>query len=317
MADPLTTNKFLAQPVPGTDVGTWGTPLNNNFGILDNSFGGVATIPLTNAPVVLSAAQYQCAFIVFTGTLTGNCAITFPSIGSFYSVQNLTSNSSTFQVTLQTTAAGGQLIGCPPGEAVDVFTDGANVKFRNLGRVGTYWDYGGSSVPWWVSACTVPPYLNCDGTVFSSATFPVLAMVLGGTTLPDSKGRMRINLDQGAGRISSAYASQGGLNGSVVGAAGGGQTVTLSSFNMPSLPITVTDPGHDHTFGYNTFGGYSISGTEAGIVYLSTNPAGSAATLHVTSAATNITVSGGSSNPTATNNLPPAYIGGLTLIRSA
>src|ERR1022692_3642485 len=104
----FTANKNLEQVVRGGDVGTWDTPTNSNWGIVDLSLGGGSVVPLTNAPVTLSAAQYQCNFISFTGALSGNCVITFPAVGSFYTVQNLTSNTSTFQVTLLTTVGDGQ-----------------------------------------------------------------------------------------------------------------------------------------------------------------------------------------------------------------
>src|SRR5262245_36342194 len=116
----VTANKYLEQPARGSNVGVWDTPVNNNTGIIDNAFGGLVSIALTNAPVVLSSAQYQCVFITFTGALSGNCAITFPTVGSFYTIQNLTSNTSAFQVTLTTTAVGATVIGCPWGEAFDI-----------------------------------------------------------------------------------------------------------------------------------------------------------------------------------------------------
>ena len=39
MADPLTTNKALAQPVVGSDVGAWGNPVNSNTGLTHRGAG--------------------------------------------------------------------------------------------------------------------------------------------------------------------------------------------------------------------------------------------------------------------------------------
>ena len=297
----FTANKNLEQVAHGGDVGTWDTPTNANWGIVDNSLGGVTTIPLTNAPVTLSAAQYQCAFITFTGALTGNVAITFPAVGSFYTIQNLTSNTSAFQVTLTTGA--GQVIGCPWGEACDIFTDGTNVKFRSLAHhVGDYWDYGGSSVPAWVNACTVPPYLNCDGTSFSSATYPILTTIFGGTpTLPDSRGRARSALNQGSGRLTTAANA---VDGETL-LAGGGGTVTLSSVNLPNISFPVTDPGHTHSIPLSVSAGFAPGGGS-----LSYTPGITG------SATTGITVnSGGSGTPVTLAT--PTFIGGITMIRAA
>jgi hypothetical protein len=275
------------------------------MGIIDNSFGGVATIPLTNSPVTLSGAQYQCAFLVFTGALSGSVAVTFPAVGSFYTVQNLTSNTSNFQVTFLTTA-GGQTIGCPWGTPTQIFTDGSNVKYMNLGRgVGDYWDYAGSSVPAWVSACTVPPYLNCDGTAFSSATYPVLATILGGTTLPDARGRLRLALDAGVGRVSSAVS---GVPGNTLLGSGGDQNTQAHSHTANS---SVTDPGHLHTLNISNSAGAN-SGFAA-------NPNAAIAKSTTDLATTGITVatsiatygSGGA------QNMPPVFVGGITMLRSA
>lgn len=317
-----TANKGLEQPARGSNVGVWDTPMNANAGIIDNSFGGVATVALTNSNVILSSAQYQCVFLNFTGTITANIIITMPNVGSFYTVQNRTVGN--FTVTLATTVSGGEGVGCPPYEPFDIMTDGTNVRFRNFGRVGSYWDYGGSSSPLWLAACTVPPYLNCDGTTFSSATYPALATVLGGTTLPDSRGRARFVLNQGQSRITSG-SSTGGLDGNTLFAAAGAQTTTLSSQNMPS--ILVTDPGHYHetfastspgssgTLGSTSYAAMSLNSGLLGAYII----AGTAATYPTvgrgSSDATGITA--GSTAPTNFSAIPPAYVGGMTFIRSA
>src|SRR5262245_55572367 len=111
-----TPNKGLEQPARGSLVGVWDTPVNSNMDIVDASLGGVAAIALTNSPVILSSAQYRNLYITFTGALSATCAITFPNVGSNYTIQNLTSNTSAFQVTLQTTVGGSQQIACPWGE---------------------------------------------------------------------------------------------------------------------------------------------------------------------------------------------------------
>lgn len=282
-------------------MGVWDTPMNSNFGIIDNAFGGMATIALTNAPVILSSAQYQCAFITFTGALSGTCAITFPVVGSWYTIQNLTSNTSSFQVTLSTTAAGSQAVGCPWGEPFDIMTDtSGNIKFRNLDRVGAYWDYSGSSIPAWIGNCTVPPYLLCNGTTFSSATYPVLATVLMGTTLPDARGRARFTLNSGTGRITSSGGF--GIDGETILAGGGSQT--MAQGQLPNVNFTVTDPGHTHTTTITSAVGFTGGAVTGGFPGVSTTG----------SATTGITVaSGGSGYPL----LPPGYVGGITMIRAA
>lgn len=296
----FTNSKQLEQVARGADVGTWDTPTNSNWGITDAALAGTATIPLAGANIVLAAAQFQAKEITFNSTLIANVTITFPtSFTGPYTVQNLCTGSSQFTITL-ITASTGQAICCPPIELFDMWNDGTNLKYRNFGRIGTYWDYAGSSVPAWVSGCTVAPYLNCDGTTFSATTFPALAMILGSTTLPDSKGRARATLNQGSARLTS---SQGGVDGNTLGAAGGTQTTTLSSLNVP--PVPVTDPGHVH--------GYTFDTSLAGGAFIVTGGTGPG-TKFVNSAVTGI--SAGSTSPTAFSNINPTYISGLTLLRA-
>src|SRR5882724_6785291 len=189
MVSTFTPNIQLEEPARGDDVGVWDTPVNSNMTVVDLVAGGIATITLNNSNVVLSAAQFRSNFLVLVSTLTGSVALTFPtSFVKPYSVQNACTGSSAFVITLGTTASGGQVICCPPGQITDFFNDGTNIKFKNLGGpVGSYWDYAGSSVPAWVSGCSIPPYLNCDATTFSSGQYPALLAILGSTTLPDSR----------------------------------------------------------------------------------------------------------------------------------
>lgn len=295
-----TANKNLEQPARGSNVGVWDVPVNDNTGIIDNSFGGEATVALTNANVTLSAGQYQNVFITFTGTITANIAITFPNVGSFYTVQNRTTGA--FTVTLQTTVAGSEAIGCPPYEPFDIMTSAGNVRYRNLGRVGTYENYAGETVPAWITACTIPPYLNCDGTVFSSGTYPVLADMLGTTTLPDARGRSWAALNQGTGRLTAA----GGVNGNTFLAGGGAPTVTLATSQIPSHTHGVTDPGHQHTFTGNIAGatfGYIGGANDFGAVFTS-------------AVVTNITIQNAGGGG-AHANIQPTLVGGIQMIRAA
>lgn len=222
---PTTPNKSLDQPSTGAEIGIWGNSLNTNMGIVDNSLGGVLSLALAGN-VVLSASQYQNIFISLTGTLGANTTVTLPSVGSFYSVQNLTANTSAFAVIMKTAAVGSQQIGIPPDtNFVDIMTDGANVKFRGLGRVGSYMDIGSSYVPPWITACTVPPYLYCNGGTFSSATYPVLTTILGSTRLPDCRGRSKFSLDAGTGRNTAWMAGNtlkatGGVTGTFLNGGG-------------------------------------------------------------------------------------------------
>lgn len=227
MSTTILPHKGIIQVTVGSEEDTWGPFVNTNADILDSALGGVATVALAGANVVLSSAQYQNAFITFTGALAANISVTFPPLPSFYTIQNLTTNTSAFQVTLTTSLSSGQHIGMPWGEVIDIMTDGVNVKFKNLDKVGTYLQLASSTIPAWITACSVPPYLLCIGSTFNSVTYPILASLIG-TTLPDCRGRTKFALDDGAVRISSN-------NAFLVGS--GTERVQYTSLNQ--MPYTI------------------------------------------------------------------------------
>jgi microcystin-dependent protein len=70
-------------------------------------------------------------------------------------------------------------------------------------------------------------------------------------SLPDYRGRTEVGLDNLGGTAANRITSGGsGIAGTTMGAAGGTETVTLTSTQIPSHThtATVTDPGHTHTF---------------------------------------------------------------------
>lgn len=228
MVSTFTPNIQLEEPARGDDVGTWDTPVNSNMTVIDLVVGANATIGVGSGNVTLSAAQFRSAALIFNSTLIQNTTITFPStFTKLYTALHTATASSGFTITLATTVSGGQAVAIPPSQGVQVYNDGTNIKFTGgLLPVGAYWDYAGSSVPNWVVGCTVPPYLNCDGTTFASSTYPALAVILGSSILPDRRGTTGATLNQGTARITSAVS---GLDGNTRFSVGGDQNLTSHS----------------------------------------------------------------------------------------
>lgn len=297
----FTTNKALGLPTVGGDTGVWGPPLNNNSSVIDASFGGSVSIPLSSVSgsLVLLASDYNNVFLTFTGALSQNTFIAMPAIGSFYTIQNLTTGSSSFQVLLQ--LAGTQLCLAPGVPQEIMTTAAAGVVLRGLPPVGAYWDYAGSSLPTWVGFTIPAPWLNCDGTSFSSATYPNLANILGGTTLPDSRGRVRAALNQGTNRLNSVITD-------TVGAGGGDQNLQ-SHTHANSL----NDPTHTHTVGVfngpGTPGANGIQGTTQG--NNTSTPTGQA-----NPSATGMSITNASAGSGGAQNVQPTFMGGICLIRA-
>lgn len=320
MTDPTTTNVGLAIPTRGSDAGTWDTPLNSDFIALDGFFGGVQTISVTSSPVTLTSpssftptpsggpTQAQNAVLRFTGTLSTNVTVTLPLPG-FYIVENLTQTSGGglfFRAT-----GTGEIISTAQPSCQHIYNDGTNVRFVNLPPVGSYMDLCAASVPSWISGCTKAPYLICDGSTFSGTTFPYLASLLGGTTLPDFRGRGAFYLNGGTGRITSA------INGDVILSSGGDQNLQAHAHSG-----TTGNDSPDHTHTTNGGAGYYVGGTYAvgglgggqgvfvaGATFISATSSG--ASIRHQHPFTTSTVGTGSGQ-----NMPPGIIAGIRLIRA-
>ncbi len=317
MTEPNTVNKGLIIPNTGDLPGTWASAaLNPDYVAIDGMLGGFVSVSLTNANVTLTAPsgsivpaagpnQSQNARITFTGTLTGNCVITFPLPG-FYIVKN---NCTVGAFYVQASCGAGNKIGLPPGKSVHIFCDGTDVEFVDMPDVASYMDYAGSSVPAWITACSVLPWLVCDGSTPLIATYPHLAAILGTTFggnglttfgVPDLRNRYRIPLDTNQGGFSNRItAAVSGINGQTLGAAGGDQ-------NMPTHNHAITDPGHTHT---NQVGTFTTGGN-----FLSRADNNGNTTYQSNSSVTGITVNNAGTGAGA--NVPPGLVSGLTFIKT-
>lgn len=317
---PNTVNKYLNVPNTGDLVGAWGTTaINFNMSGLDGVLGGFATISLSAAttfalslPTGASTGltpgagptQSQNALLKFTGTLTGNAIVQFTMPG-FYIVHNACTVGA-FVVKLSPSAGTGTSICAPPGRKAHVFFDGTDVDYVDMPEVGSALDLhqSGTTIPAWISNCSVAPYLLKDGTVYNVSTYPALGAALGSTFggngvstfgLPDELSRIRIPVDTSGskGRITNAVSS---INGTTMGASGGSQYMQTHTHG-------ITDPGHSHLYNNPQNGG----GSEA--------QGGSVGGPSATSTATtSITIN--SSGTGTSQNMPPAIISFIPLIKT-
>lgn len=324
MADPNTVNIALAIPSRGSDVGTWDTPVNSDFNAIDGYLGGVQTISVSNAPVTLTAptgtitpsagpTQAQNAVLRATGTLTADVQVTLPLPG-YYIIENLTTGNFILQLK---GAAAGEVIAIDQGESLHAYNDGANVRFCNFGRIGHTELWGGlTGMPRWVTSCTKPPFLLCDGSIYNFSTYPYLGARLGGafggngiTTfgVPDLSGRLGLPYDKTNSRITVGGC---GINGQLIGAAGGLQNETLLTANLP--PYT---PSGAVATTLNAANGQGVIPAAGGPVNI--GGSGSGGTLNPLSANSSFTGTpqGGSSAPVIT--MPPSQVVGIAVIRAA
>nr|DAF66323.1 MAG TPA: tail collar fiber protein [Caudoviricetes sp.] len=137
-----------------------------------------------------------------------------------------------------------------------------------------------------------PPqgWLLCFGQAVSRTTYAALFSVIGtrfgagdgGSTfnLPDLRGRVMVGRDDMGGSAANRVTIAGsGVNGGVVGSAGGAQTHTLTVAQMPLHGHPVNDPGHTHLGGANTSSpGVNYPGTGPNPFFGGQSPTGASLT---------------------------------------
>ncbi len=108
-----TTNKGIEKPSYqqyNTDPTGWTVPINNNWDIIDNAFGGTHSVSLTNVDVTLTATQCQNARIYLSGSLSGNINIFFPStISGLFVVADATTRNG-YTILLKNAGAGVEFV---------------------------------------------------------------------------------------------------------------------------------------------------------------------------------------------------------------
>lgn len=330
----VTTNRALALPAFNDSGGAsgWGNnstfSLNSNATIIDQLFGTIQSVSTAGGSVALTASQAQNGVIRLTGQISASTiTITFPAISAYYIIDNqATTPAATDRCVILSTGSG-SVISTPRGSRMLVNTDGStgSVSFSSDGywNSGDFKDFGGTatSLPTWITNCTVQPWLICDGSAVDRTTYAQLFSVLSttwgvgnGTTtfnLPDLRFRGRVPLDNMGG--SAAGRSTGGLfssgNATTVGSVGGEASHTQLTAELAAHTHSVADPGHTHAI--TTFSQSPSGGSRD--VASSATPAGTDA--NTKSSTTGITI-GSAGSGTAFNVMQPFAVSGLTLIKS-
>lgn len=333
MTEPVTTNKTLIVPNTGDLSGAWGTSaLNPNFQTIDAMFGGVTTISLSATTTILltvpattgiwpgSLSQSVNAMIRFTGAQTGSATIQF-TLPGFYIIDNQCTG--TTSIRLQPANLTGNTIGVAQGRKTHVFFDGTHMDYANPDDPGTALDlHGYTSLPPYMSVCTIQPYLVKDGSVYNVSSYTALANVLGSTfggngvttfAVPDERARARLALDtiQAASGATSARVTFpiAGFTGSLMGAAGGDQRLQTHSHG-------ITDPQHSHTPKVNNS---AAGGTNPENTWLGAGSAIYSGGNNAAGGPTNLASTGITINPQGTGssqNMPPSIISFLPLIKT-
>jgi hypothetical protein len=164
----------------GENINLWGDKLNAVLAHADFATAGWLNKPLTRDTALTTANatddEARAAMIRFTGA--GPFTVTIPSVSKAYAVWNACSGA----VTVTTGA--GSAVTVDPGDIVQLFCDGANVKTPGYGGLSikdyvaaTAWSYNAGALP--AQAGNAGRFVRTDGT---SATWSGVAS----TDLTDS-----------------------------------------------------------------------------------------------------------------------------------
>jgi len=175
-----TTNLALAQPVTGTESGTWGDDVNNGLtSYLDNAIAGTVTltndgaVTLSNTQGTSSATNIvssltgagtvsaQFAIIKVTGTLTVAKVLTAPSTSKTFIVVNAATGST---VTIK--ASGQSGVSVAVGESATVYFNGTDYVKSATTTSGT-----GT-----VTSASVVSANGFAGTVATASTTPAITL---------------------------------------------------------------------------------------------------------------------------------------------
>ena len=131
MTSSFTTNKHIEKPASGDYANTWATPVNADWDVIDNAFGGRTTRTTTTGSHTLTVAEYTPPILKVTGSLTGNVTYTLPAgVGGFWYIYNQTvdagSPSTPYTVTFVSATGGGTTLVIPRGATTAALCDGTN-----------------------------------------------------------------------------------------------------------------------------------------------------------------------------------------------
>ena len=130
MASTYTTNKVIEKPASGDYANAWAAPVNTDWDIIDQAFGGVTSLNATAGSVTLSAAQYRSLSLLISGAISANVTYTIPStVGGQWLVYDTTTDSvgGPWTITIAS-AGGGSSVVIQRNKSTNILSDGTNIR---------------------------------------------------------------------------------------------------------------------------------------------------------------------------------------------
>lgn len=269
---------------------TWGPVVNDNFTTIDLNISGTQALSFAGANITLNSTQAKNLAFVCTGTLSANVSLIMPQTGGIFLVSNMTTGA--FTLTVLTSAGGSVGVVAPQGQRTLLYNNGTNVAFATDGaiEVGMGMDYWGTVAP--------PRWIFPYGQALSRTTYAALFARIGTTygagdgsttfNAPDKRDRASFGKgDMGGTPANRITNLSGGWEGDTLGAAGGGQTRTLLTTNLPSFTTGGNSIDHSHNYDFPNSGtsfSYTAGPTSTPILLISgltgTSSTGGQSTTH-------------------------------------
>jgi hypothetical protein len=129
MASSFTTNKVIEKPANGDYVDIWSSPVNTDFDIIDQAFGGTTSLNATGGSATLTATQYRSLIVSVSGAMSADVTYTIPSgKGGQWIVRNTTTDSSGGPWTITfASGGGGTSVTIARNVNTTIFSDGTNI----------------------------------------------------------------------------------------------------------------------------------------------------------------------------------------------
>jgi len=208
MASSYTPNKTIEKPANGDAVDTWSTPVNLDWDIIDQAFGGVTLLTATSGSVTLAAADYRSLSLSISGVITGNVTYTLPIIpssspprivGGQWIVSNTTTDSGStgpWTVTIAS-AVGGTSVVIQRNKPTIISSDGTNIR-------SVYAEAAGGVI---TSVTATAPITSTGGLTPNIALTTPVTAAYGGTGLSAVGTSGNVLTSNGSAWVSSAAAS--------------------------------------------------------------------------------------------------------------
>jgi hypothetical protein len=203
MASSYSTDLKIELMETGQNSGTWGDKTNTNWNLIQQAVAGYQSIALTSTTTTLAMTNATISnarnmVLEFTGTLSGNSAVTVPDgIEKLYFVKDSTTHGA-YTLTFKTASGTGFTL--DSGKIAGAYADGTNLNEISLDTLGgtmtidQVLTYGSTTTQTLTVGNLIASTNITTGTILATTitATTISCTTLTGSTSNDSKGEVRL-----------------------------------------------------------------------------------------------------------------------------